>query len=172
MNRISAYWGLGGALLLLVYAISRLLPRAVEAHAFEFHWYHWLSFVSSIVFMAYSEGYKGFQVSYSPRVAARARYLLSHATPIRTLLAPLFCMGFFHAPRSRRITAVLLTCMIVAFVVVLQRVPQPWRGIVDAGVVLGLTWGVVATAALGLRALSADEFDHDPEVPVDSRARQ
>jgi cytochrome bd-type quinol oxidase subunit 1 len=168
MNQISAVWGLGGPLLLLVLAIGRLLPRAIEAHAFEFSWIHWLAFIAILLFMAYSEGYKGFQVSYSPRVAARARYLLSHSTPTRAVLAPLFCMGFFHAPRRRRITAALLVAMIVAFIVILQRVPQPWRGIVDAGVVLGLAWGVVATAILGVKALTAESFEHDPEVPFEA----
>jgi len=47
--------------------------------------------------MLYSEGYKGFQKGYSPRVAARGHYLRDHSTLLRAILAPLFCMGFFHS---------------------------------------------------------------------------
>ena len=165
MKRIAAIWGIGGFIFLLVYAVIRLFPRSVEAFDFSFTWYHWLVFALNIIFMAYSEGYKGFQVSYSPRVAARAKYLSDYAKPYQSILAPLFCMGFFDAPKRRRISAVLLTIMIVIFVILVQRLPQPWRGIVDAGVVVGLTWGIVATMIYVIKAFADDQFNHDPEVP-------
>ena len=36
------------------------------------------------------------------RVAARVHYLLHHPTPVRVILAPFFCLGYFGAPRRRR----------------------------------------------------------------------
>ena len=141
MKRIAALWGIGGFILLLVYAVVRLYSKSIAAFEFSFSWYHWLAFGLNIVFMAYSEGYKGFQNSYSPRVAARAKYLAAHAKPYQSLLAPLFCMGFFDAPKRRRISALMLTIMIVILIIIFQRFPQPWRGILDAGVVVGLSWG-------------------------------
>jgi hypothetical protein len=43
------------------------------------------------------------------------------------------------------ISAFALTAGVVAIVLVYRALPQPWRGILDAGVVVGLLWGLVAT---------------------------
>jgi len=51
-------------------------------------------------------------------------------------------MGFIHATRERMILSISLTLMIVCFVFAVRMLPQPWRGIVDAGVVTGLLLGV------------------------------
>jgi hypothetical protein len=165
MKRIAAFWGIGGFLLMLIYAVIRLYPKSVAAFDFTFSWYHWLAFAVNILFMAYSEGYKGFQNSYSPRVAARTKYLLHHAKPYQLVLAPLFCMGFFDAPKRRIVSAVILTVMIIILIIFVQRLPQPWRGILDAGVVVGLSWGIVATLIYTFKALVTKQFDYDPEVP-------
>ena len=66
MKRIAALWGIGGVVLLLFYAVVRLYPKSLAAFDFSFSWYHWLAFAVNILFMAYSEGYKGFQVNFSP----------------------------------------------------------------------------------------------------------
>jgi len=49
--------------------------------------------------------------------------------------------------------------------VLVRLVPQPWRGIVDAGVVIGLAWGAVSLLVLGIQALTASRFNFSPEVP-------
>ena len=165
MKRIAAIWGIGGFIFILLYAVIRLYPKSIEAFDFSFSWYHWLVLAVNILFMAYSEGYKGFQVGYSPRVAARAKYLHLHAKPYQSLLAPLFCMGYFDAPKRRKISAFVLTVMIVILVILVQRLPQPWRGILDAGVVVGLSWGIIATMIYVIKAFGHSKFSHDPEVP-------
>ena len=124
--------------------------------------WHYLVLVSWAVFMAYSEGYRGFQRGYSPRVAARAVYLRRRSTLSRLLLAPLFCMGFFHAPRKRRITVIVLLILIASIVVFFQFIPQPWRGILDFGVIIGLSWGIIATL------LFLAKFWMLPKVPFDA----
>ena len=60
------------------------------------------------------------------------------------LLAPLFCMGFIHATRTRKVIAFSLTLMIICFIILVRLLPQPWRGIVDAGVVVGLAIGILS----------------------------
>jgi hypothetical protein len=165
---IGAIWGIGGIVLVLVVAVYRLAPRAAQAFAYDFEWYHWAALVFSLVFTAYTEGYRGFQKSFSPRTAARARYLRDHPTLLRVAAAPLFCVGYFDATRRRKIGAWGLTLGIVLLVALVRLLPQPWRGIVDAGVVIGLTWGAVSLIVCGLRALTTPEFAVAPEVKTDA----
>jgi hypothetical protein len=145
LGTVALVWGVGGFTLLLAFAVWRLAQLAAASLAFDWHAAHWALFAGNLLFMAWVEGYRGFQQSYSPRLAARAHHLYRHATALQTLLAPLVCMGFLHAPRRRVISAFALTAGVVAIVLVYRALPQPWRGILDAGVVVGLLWGMVAT---------------------------
>jgi hypothetical protein len=140
---VAAAWGVAGVSLLLLLAIVRLAPFALQLGTLPLGWPHQAALLLWIAGMAYFEGYRGFQLAFSPRVAARARHLALHPTPVRALLAPFFCMAYFGAPRARRITSWVITATVTLLVVTMRHVPQPWRGIVDAGVVVGLTWGLV-----------------------------
>jgi len=79
-------------------------------------------------------------------------------------LGPLFAMGFFHATLRTRIRVMGLFLAVVVLVLLVHRLDQPWRGIIDAGVVVGLCWGVVSLAFSTLQALSQLEFEVSPEV--------
>ena len=162
---LGATWGILGVSLLLASAIYRLTPIAAEAAARPLDWYHWATAVVFLAFMLYSEGYRGFQTAFSPMVAARARYLRANPQPRHVILAPLFCMGYFHATTKRRIKSALVTVTIVIFVILVQRFDQPWRGIVDVGVVAGLLWGLATLIVFSYLALSQRDFGYSPEVP-------
>ncbi len=162
---LGAIWGLAGVSLLLVSAIYRLTPLAADAFSHDLFWYHWLSLVFIIFFMAYAEGYRGFQQRFSPRVAARARYLRDHPAFLHALLAPFFCMGYFHASGRRKITSLSLTAGIIILIGMVRLVSQPWRGIIDAGVVTGLVWGVVSLWIFSIKAFGPGRFEYSPEVP-------
>jgi len=164
LGKLAALWGLTGFFVLLVYSVYRLTPVAVQALSTELNWYHWLVFALNLGFMAYAEGYRGFQQNFSPRLVARALYLRQRPTPLRALLAPLFCMGYFDAPRRRMLSIWLLTAMIIILVSVIRLLPQPWRGILDAGVVVGLSWGIAATLWFCQQALRTRPFPHPHEV--------
>ncbi len=165
MARFGAYWGLAGVIMLLGSAIYRLSPLAVDALACKFLWYHWFALVITVFFMAYVEGYRAFQQAFSPRVAARARYLRDHPNVMHSVLAPLFCMAYFHANRRRQITSLSVTAGIIILVILVRFLEQPWRGIIDGGVVVGLAWGLVSLAVFGYQALTEDHFPYAPEVP-------
>ena len=167
VGRIGAVWGITGVALIIGDAIYRMIPVAIGAFAYPFDWIHWVFLVAFFVFMTVVEGYKGFQLGFSPRVVARARYLARHPRAGHALLAPVFCMGFFHATRRRRITTISVTTGIVVFVVLVGRLAQPWRGIVDLGVVAGLIWGLVAIGVFSYLAFTGDEFHHPTDVPED-----
>ncbi len=144
MGVIGFGWGIGGVLTILLFAVYRLSPMAFALLEQSLTSLQWAALVFSIVYMAYAEGYRGFHKSFAPRLVARASYLRSHASLGRIFLAPLFCMGYIYATRKRMILSISLTSMIVCFVILVRLLPQPWRGIVDAGVVTGLILGVAS----------------------------
>lgn len=166
MGAIGAIWGFLGVNLLIGCAVFRLAPRAMEALRWDLSPWQWTLLGLWLVFMLVSEGYRGFQKKFSPRTAARVRYLRDHPTGLRVLLAPLFCMGYFHANRKTRIIAYGLTTGIVVLVILVSLCPQPWRGIIDCGVVAGLVWGLASFWICTFQAVTRLEFLHSPEVPA------
>ena len=165
---LGAVWGAGGVGLLLGGAVYRLTPTAFEPFDGPLTTGHWAFLVVWVIAMLVMEGYFGFQRSFSPRCAARARYLADHPDAVRSLFAPFFCLGYFHAARRVQVRSILLTVGIVALVVAMRWVAQPWRGIVDLGVVLGLTWGIVSIGVFVFMAFATDGFSRSPETPTDA----
>jgi hypothetical protein len=165
MGVVGALWGITGISLLLGSAIYRLTLVALAAFSLNFFWYHWATLVLVVVIMAHSEGYRGFQKGFSPRVAARAKHLVAQPNLVHTLLAPLFCMGYFHATRRRMITSISVTIGIILLIVGVRLLPQPWRGIIDAGVVVGLVWGLVSVLIFSVLAWTSDQFHYSPDLP-------
>jgi hypothetical protein len=164
LGTLGALWGLAGVLGLLLSACYRLWPKAVDAFSYAFAWYHWASLIVIVLGMAYAEGFKGFQMAFSPRTAARARYLRRNPHIVNVILAPFFCMGYFHATRRRKVTSISLTLGIIVLIIIVSFVPQPWRGIIDAGVVVGLVWGIVSLFVFSIQALLRDDYHVSPEV--------
>ena len=153
-NLFIASWGVFGVLALLGQAIVRLGLLALEAfkHS-DMDLTKWGVLCVWVVVNAYYEGYKAFQLGFSPRVVARAMHLAQTPTPMSALFAPLYCMSFFHATRRGKIVAWVILIMVLSFIVFLRYVPQPWRGIIDAGVVVALIWGAVSMIFCYVRAM-------------------
>lgn len=173
MGLFGALWGLLGMVALLGSAVLRLAPKVAEALASPLSTGQWAALAVWIAFMAFAEGYRGFQRGFSPRMAARARHLFAHPSALRVALAPFFCVGFFDAPRRRRAVAWGVTLGVALLVYLVRFVAQPWRGIIDAGVVVGLTWGLVSVLWYGARAFVGSGAAIDPEVtPARTRANQ
>lgn len=164
IGTVAAIWGITGVCAVLLYAVWRMLGHVQEGFQHSLGIAHYALLFPWLFFMVYSEGYKGFQKSFSPRVAARACYLKTNSTWVRTIFAPMFCMGFFDSTRKRKIVLWVLLTMVTAFVVLFQFISQPWRGILDLGVVLGLSWGVIATLAFFFHYWFG-KANGDPEVP-------
>ncbi len=164
IGRLGATWGAVGVIGMIVVAIARIFPRAVAAYESGLTATQWIATAAFALFMAYTEGYRGFQRSFSPRTAARVRYLRDRPDTLRTLLAPLFAMGFFHADRRTLVVAYALSSGITILVLLIRMVGQPWRGIIGTGVVLGLTWGCVSLIACVAAALTRDEYPVSPGI--------
>ena len=168
MRTIGFTWGIGGVLIILLFAIYRLTPMALALENFPMSNFHWACLIFSVVYMAYAEGYKGFHLGFAPRVVLRAIYLQENPKPIHVLLAPIFCMGFIYATRKRQLLSIGLTLMIVCFVILIRLMPQPWRGLLDAGVVVGLSLGVLSILYfIHLARTKPDAISITAEVPGD-----
>ncbi len=161
---LAATWGIAGWSAALAFAIARLGAFAAEALASELVPLQLTALVANAALLAWAEGYRGFQKKFSPRAAARVLHLRRHADLPAALLAPFFCVGYFRATaRVRRLTWAG-TALIVLLIILVHRLPQPWRGIVDAGVVIGLVWGLVSFLGLSTRALVTGTYPVSPEV--------
>lgn len=158
-------WGITGVLGLLAQALYRLTPYAIDAITHPLTLVELAVLVGWVVFNAYSEGYRGFHRMFSPRVVARARALDANPKPLLVVLAPIYCMGLIHATRKRLIVSWLLTLGIVAIVIAVRLLDQPWRGIVDAGVVAGLAIGFVSILYFVVLALLGRPIAVNPDLP-------
>lgn len=166
---LGAIWGVGGIALVLVYAASSLGRYTLEAVAGGLTPVEWLALAGTSAFMAWAEGYRGFQQRFSPRVAARALHLYRAPSTGRLLLAPLFCTGYFGATARLRLTAWIGTVLIVCAVLLFNRVPQPWRGILDSGVLVGLCWGTVTLLSCAWTAFRLGRAPVSAEVSAPAR---
>ena len=162
---IGAIWGIGGIGFVLIWAIKRLSIIVIEGFMFCFAWHHWIVLTLIVLFMSYSEGYKGFQMQFSPRLAARALYLWKNPKLIHILFAPFFCAAFFHTTIKRKIIVYTMTIGIVILVVFVSHLEQPWRGIIDLGVIVGLAWGIVTMVIECIKAFFSNTPTASPELP-------
>jgi len=151
--------------LLLLDAVVRLTPFALDA-LFEgqLELWHWVFFALWMGFMGYTEGYRGFYQRVGPSTAARAFYLADERPRKHVILAPIFCMAMYHADRRTLIVRWSLLVGIIILILIIRQMPQPLRGLVDAGVVLGLGIGLVSLLIFYVRGLLGN-VDPVPDFP-------
>jgi len=152
-----ALWGTSGLIWVLYKAVVRLAPISLEAmQQGSMGVGHWIFFVIWVGYMGYAEGWKGFHKKVGPRTASRAFYL-AEKRPVRHLIfAPIFCMALYHASRKTLIVRWALVTGIITLVLLIRQMPQPWRGIIDAGVVVGLAMGLCSVIYFFIRGLRGD----------------
>ena len=144
-QRLIAIWGVAGVAAILARAVIALTPNALQPIlAGTFSRVHWVILVGWVMFMVYSEGYRGFHLGFSPRVVHRAYELARRPSFVRLVLAAPFCMGFFSASRRTLLTSWGVTIGVTGLVLLVRQLDQPWRGIVDSGVVVGLAIGLLS----------------------------
>lgn len=156
-------WAVGGVCLVLLRAVVALTPLAVEGMRMHLDTIQWVALVAWVLFSIYAEGYRGFHTQFSPRVVRRALHLARNPRPLYVVLAAPYAMGLLYATPRRRAIAWGVVFGIVTLVIMVRMLPQPWRGIVDVGVVLGLALGLLSIAWFLGRAL----LGHEPPIPAD-----
>ncbi len=165
-----ASWGVFGVLGVLSQALYRLTPLALEpVQKGMLEPYQWGIYIAWGVLNIYTEGIKGFQRGFNPRVVARAIHLAHHPKPLHVILAPFFCMSLFYATRKRLIVSWSLIIGITLIVILVRQLAQPWRGIVDIGVVTGLGYGAAHLVAAYFKALMAREKPSTDSLPARAR---
>lgn len=164
-GQLAAAWGVLGVVALLGQALARLGPRATEALTMDLERVQWVVLIAWVAFMAHAEGWRGFHRRFSPRVIARAQTLIHGATWWQRALAPAYCMSLLHASRRGLVVAWIVLLGIVALVAVVSTMSQPWRGIVDAGVVVGLGIGLASILWHGVRAIGGTPPPMTPDLP-------
>ena len=90
-------------------------------------------------------------MKFSPLVVKRSLSLVigtRQGTVLNYLLAPLYSMGLIHATKKRMIVSWAVTTGVATIVVVVKKLNPIARCIVDAGVVVGLTWGSLSILAI------------------------
>jgi hypothetical protein len=123
--------------------------------------------------MAYAEGYKAFQLKFSPMVVQRAFSICDSPNIFNCVLAGPYSMGLFGASRKRMIVSWCITAGVFSLVKVVKMLPYPYRSIVDAGVVTGLSWGTLSIVVLCVKALFGGKVvapDEGSEGAVDAAA--
>lgn len=167
LGHLGALWGVIGITYLLGNAIFKVGSIAwAGLHGNHLSLWHWIGAGVWLAFMLVAEGYRGFQKKFAPRVAARARYLRQNPRLLHVVLAPFFCIGYFHGTRRRMITSWTISLIIVGVIWGVSHLSQPWRGLLDLGVVAGLSWGLVSVWCFCAKALLGSQFSYDPEVPL------
>ncbi len=170
-RKLIAAYGVLGVLSILSSAVIRLTPLAIEALQSGLTTVQWVVLVVWVAFMAHAEGYRGFHTRLSPRVVSRAAYLLhGKLTPWRVIFAPFFCTRLFGASKKGMWTSRILLSGIFCLIVIVKQLDQPWRGIIDAGVVLGLSMGMLSIIYYAVRAIGGTPSPADPDLPPDEAA--
>jgi len=171
LSVLSSLWGAGGVCYILLKAIKRVVPIALEPFSktegvVPLTSVQLAIYAATCAWFAYVEGYKGFQLKFSPLVASRSRTLVPGTSSfVHILLAPLYSMGLFHATRKRMIVSWSVTLGVAGIVAAVKRLPYPWRNIVDAGVVVGLTWGTLSIMLSYVKAMVTGKNPCDPALP-------
>lgn len=152
----SSLWASTGVIYILMKAVKRVLPIALDPFkgGSSLSPFQLASYIGTCLFFAYAEGYKGFQKKFSPLVVSRSFTLEPKLSKLHhTILAPLYAMGLFHATKKRMIVSWSVSMGVAAIVAGVKRLPYPWRNIVDAGVVVGLSWGALSIMIGYMKAL-------------------
>lgn len=76
-------------------------------------------------------------------------------------------MGLMHATKKRKIVSWSVTIGVAAIVAAVKKLPYPYRNIIDAGVVAGLTWGSLSIVFLYVKSwLTGSPPAEDAALPV------
>ncbi|UCH28774.1 MAG: hypothetical protein JSV06_10910 [Myxococcales bacterium] len=173
VEKLVAAWGVAWVSLLLVRAIWRLTPWALEPWSEDLMTTSQKGiYIAWLIANAYLEGYRGFQLRFSPRVVSRAAYLGQNPRPLWIILALPFCMSLFHSTRRQMTVSWVFIGALILLIWWVRSLPQPWRGIIDGGVVLGLAWGLLVIWGIFVRYLMGHKIPPPGDLPAENAGQE
>ena len=156
MKKLIYIYSIGGVIAIFSSAIYRLFPHVQKSMSYDFSALNWIILTIYLIVMIVGKGYFALHRGFVPRVINRSELLAKDGKLVDRLLAPLYCMGFFKAPKKRMIISYVMIFFIVLFIVSASKIVQPWRGIIDLGVVVGLSLGILSLLFLGFKKLISE----------------
>jgi hypothetical protein len=163
-QKLGVIWSIVGCTCIIGSGIIRVLPKAIDAFQVNLNLLQWVVLILWILFMIAGEGYRGFQKQFSPRFAARMWHLTQHGRTPDLWLAPFFCIGYYGSSRRRIISSWSLTAGVTIIILIVIHIVQPWRGIIDCGVLAGLVYGLICTYTMVWKTLDRRDYLADPEI--------
>ena len=153
MKNLIFIYSIGGVIAIFSSAIYRLYPHVKKSMSYEFSTLNWIVLAAYLIVMIVGKGYFALHRGFVPRVVNRSELLVENGNLLDRLFAPLYCMGFFKAPKKRLIISYSMLLLIITFIASASKISQPWRGIIDLGVVIGLSLGILSLVILGFKKL-------------------
>lgn len=141
---ITSGWAVSGVAGLFAWAAYRLGARGLETLRSGLGVLEWAAAVFLIVAFVYGEGLVALDRRWVPKLFERARRLRGERRRLPRLLAPLYGLSLLGSDRGEVVRAWAGTLAIVAAVLAVRALPEPWRGIVDFSVAAALAWGLGA----------------------------
>lgn len=148
--RVWYWWGVGGVAALFTQAILQLGRRGILTLRAGLDPLEWLVLIALAAALLWGEGVLALDRKWVPRMVARAARLDARSRPIDRALAPLYAMSLIGASRGTLARAWLGVALVVAAVLAVRALAEPWRGLVDLAVALALLWGLIAIVRQGI----------------------
>lgn len=168
-RNVLGVWAVVQVISVLANALKRLYPIAIQPFIQkDMLPYQWALYAVWCLYMGYAEGYKAFQLKFSPMVVQRAFLIYQNPNIFNVLLAGPYAMGMFGASRKRMIVSWCVTAGVFSLTLFVKKLPYPYRAIVDAGVVVGLSYGTLSIVLLAIKAF----FGGRVEAPDDEEVKK
>jgi hypothetical protein len=125
-------------------AIHRLGARAFVHLAPGLSPGNWVAFAGLLAVFGYGEGWRALHCRFVPGVLARATAWTPELAGSRgaVWLSPLRALGLVGASRRDRVYAWSAVAGIVAAVLAVRSLPDPWRAMIDGAVAFALAIGL------------------------------
>lgn len=136
-------WAAGGVVFLFAEAAWRLGGRGIAAVRGGLTTFEWIALAVITAVFVYGEGVRALQRRWVPSVLARVERLPSESFLPWGAAGPLYAMSLVGRSPASVLRAWAGVTAIILAVLIVSRFPDPWRGIVDAGVAAALVWGAI-----------------------------
>lgn len=148
-------WAVGGVVFLFGEAAWRLGMRGVAAIRGGLTPFEWVALLLLTAAFVYGEGVRALQRKWVPYVLTRIERLRSEPAVVYRAAAPLYAMSLIGPPARAVVRAWAGVAAIITAVLVVSRLPDPWRGIVDIAVASALVWGAFALVRGAVRTFGS-----------------